>query len=1157
MENRSPSPLGAGTVIADRYELESVLGQGGFGTVYKARQRVTGQWVALKVLRPTADQGDRREARFEREMQLTARLNHPHVIRLLDSGLHDTAHRYIVFEYVDGADLTEVLRAEGPLSPTETKRLLLQVLDGLSAAHALGMVHRDVKPRNIMISRTGLARNAQLLDFGIAAVVADSRYAEYASITQGEVLSTPAYAAPEMLRGEQLTPQSDLYAWGLVFLECLLGRPVVEGASIAEIILKQVSNRPVAIPESIAGHPLGAILRRVTAKSLDERATTSEVFAALEACDVADLSRAWARGAIEAEERPHGALAATSLIHTDVASSSSGSLSRSPMVGRDRELGLLLDRWEQVKEGQGQVALISGEAGIGKSRFIQELKRQVSGDGHEWIECRCAPEEQTSALGLIIELLGGWLELSPTALPDARLDALEGLLRAHGLSLPESIPLLARLLSLPFEARYAKLPLSPQGHRKKTLETIAALIAARAGRRPVAFVIEDLHWADPSLLDLIALLIPHADGADLLVLLTARPSFDPPWSGTDLLQIRLKPLTAEQGTRLLDQAARGARLPPGLREQMILKASGVPLFLEELTRMVVERAAVTSDGATDLAIPDTLRESLNARLSRLGPARETAQLASALGREFSHDLLRAVSPLDDRAFEATLARLCGAELLHRRGIARAARYTFKHRLIQDAAYDSMAVGARQALHRTIARVLTELDGALEPPRPEILAHHHAEGGQHAQAVAQVLKAGQLALQRSANQEAIAHVQKGIQWTRAHTPGREQATQELALQSVLLPALFATRGYAAPEVEQALARARALSEEVGDTLHAFTINWGLWVCYTCQGRHVEALKIARELLPVAERARSSDWILEAHAAIGHSLYYFPQLVEGTRQMESALAIYDFEAHRGHAATYGQDPAVLTASFLGIIHWLRGYPERALEVHRQGLAAATMAAHPYSSSFLQGARAIHHQLRQEPDEAHAIAGVLIEQATLHVYPFWAAIAQIIQGWASVARGGRSLDQVRAGIASFRRTGARNGLPYYLMLLAESEAAILGPGPALVTLDEAAKVIEQTEERRMEADLHRLRGLTLLARSLESTGEAEACFHRAISVSRAQGARSLELRATLSLARLWQRAGRAAEAKSVLGAIHGWFTEGQDAPDHRAARQLLAQL
>jgi predicted ATPase len=1162
MEPRAPPPLGPGTVIAGRYELASVLGQGGFGTVYKARQLVTGQWVALKVLRPTAAHDNSLKARFEREMQLTARLNHPHVIRLLDSGQHD-AHRYIVFEYVDGADLTTVLAAEGPLSPDETRRLMLQVLDGLGAAHALGMVHRDVKPRNIMISRTGLRRNAQLLDFGIAAVVAGARYADYASITEGEVVSTPAYAAPEMLRGQQLTPQSDLYAWGLVFLECLLGRPVVEGGSIGEIVLKQVGPSPIAIPEMLAGHPLGSILRRVTAKSLDERATTAEIFAALEACDVGDLSRAWPRGTGDDQ----GSLA-TSVYQATPAPAPptpaargappvSTSLPSRPMVGRGGELGLLLDRWDQVKEGQGQVALISGEAGIGKSRFVQALKGRIEGGAHQWIECRCAPEDQSSALGLIIELLAGWLGLSPAAPAAARLDALEGLLRAHGFSLPEAVPLFAGLLSLPFEARHAPLQLSPQGRRQRTLEAIAALIAARASLQPVVFVIEDLHWADPSMLDLIALLIPHAEGVGILVLLTARPAFASPWSGSDMLQIRLRRLTDEQGAELLEQAARGAPLPPGLREQMILKASGVPLFLEELTRMVVERGAARGDGELELAIPDTLRDSLNARLERLGPARETAQLASALGREFSHELLRAVSPLGERAFEASLARLCGAELLHRRGIAPAARYTFKHRLIQDAAYDSLTAEARRAHHRNIARVLEERESEQEPPRPELLAHHHAEGGQHARAVVYVQKAGQLALQRSANQEAIAHVKKGIQWIQAHAEGREQATQELSLQSVLIPALFATSGYPAPEVEQALARARALCEEVGDTAHAFTINWGLWVCYTCQGRHVEALAIARELLPVAERSGSSDWIIEARVAIGHSLYYFPDLVEGPEQMERALAIYDFEAHRAHAATYGQDPAVLASAFLGIMQWQRGYPERAFAVHRAGRAVAEKTGHPYSMSFLQGMSAIHHQLRQEPDRAHAIAGELIEQATLHVYPFWAGIATIIQGWASVRRGGRSLDQVRAGIAAFRGIGARNGLPYYLMLLAECEAAIEGPAPALATLDEAAKVIEQTQERRLEADLHRLRGVTLLARDPGATGEAEACFHQAIDVARAQGAKSLELRATLALARLWQRRGRAADAKSALGAIHGWFTEGHDAPDQVAARQLLGEL
>jgi len=377
MEEHSIPTFAPSAVIANRYELASVLGQGGFGTVYKARQLGTGQWVALKVLHPSASREHSRIARFHREMQLTARINHPHVIRLLDSGQLDDGLLFIVFEYVDGSDLADLLAAEGPISPEETKRLMLQVLDGLGAAHALGMVHRDIKPRNIMISRTGMRRNAQLLDFGIAAVMSEARYADYASITEGEVMSTPAYAAPEQLRGKQLTPQSDLYSWGLVFLECLVGRPVIEGRSIGEIVLKQVGPGPIPIPEMLDGHPLGAILRRATEKSLDQRATTAEIFAAIEACDVSDLGRARSPGLerkrSSTTERASEHRTSPELIPPALAAlGTSTQPSSGPMVGQGQELAPLLDSSARGSDALAETAPLSAVLAASAPEVLSE-----------------------------------------------------------------------------------------------------------------------------------------------------------------------------------------------------------------------------------------------------------------------------------------------------------------------------------------------------------------------------------------------------------------------------------------------------------------------------------------------------------------------------------------------------------------------------------------------------------------------------------------------------------------------------------------------------------------------------------------------------------------------------------------------------------------
>jgi predicted ATPase len=702
------------------------------------------------------------------------------------------------------------------------------------------------------------------------------------------------------------------------------------------------------------------------------------------------------------------------------------------------------------------------------------------------------------------------------------------------------------------------------------LLTILLRIAAQ---QPVLFVVEDLHWVDPSTLELLTLLVDQGPTAHILALFTFRPDFTPPWTGrAHLTQITVNRLPNQQAVEVIRQIAHGKALPPEVVEQIVAKTDGVPLFVEELSKMVLESGLLQeqedrytlASPLSPLAIPATLHDSLMARLDRLATVKGLAQLGATLGREFSYELLHAVSPWDEGTLQRGLHQLVEAEFLYQRGLLPQATYLFKHALIQEAAYQSLLHSTRQQHHQHIAQVLEARFADLCATQPELLAHHYTEAGLIAQATPYWQQAGTQAIQRSANVEAIAHVQRGLELLTA-LPDTPQRTQhELDFLTTLGPALMATKGYAAPEVVHAYTRARALCQQVGETPEHVPVLWNLWFFYMARAEHQTAMELGEQCLQIAHRVQDAALLLEAHYALGSSWFLLGNPALAGTYLEQTIALYDAAQHHGLAYRYGGiDPGMAGFGVYAWVLWLRGYPAQARTHSARALSLAQQRAHPFSLARTLHYDALLCQLRRDAPAARDQADAETTVATAQSFALARATGLIMRGWAIAVqeRSTEGLVQIRQGLDTYRSTGAECQRPHYLTLLAEASGLLGQPEGGLTALEEAMTLIEKTSERYYEAELHRQRGELLLLHA-EGGGQnaeltAEESFQQALDVSRQQQARSFELRAAMSLARLWQRQGKRQEAYNLLAPIYGWFTEGFDTMDLQEAGALLAEL
>jgi class 3 adenylate cyclase/predicted ATPase len=837
------------------------------------------------------------------------------------------------------------------------------------------------------------------------------------------------------------------------------------------------------------------------------------------------------------------------------------------LVGRDEELGLLRRRWEQSKEGLGQVVLISGEAGIGKSSLVETLRAQVRREGLTRVVVRCSPYHTNSALYSVIEHVQRVCQVQRDDPPAAKLDKLECTLQTSRLPLEDVVPLFAALLSVPLpEARYAAVRLDPQQQKQQTYDALVAWMLEEAERQPVLVVWEDLHWADPSTLENLGLLLDQSRTSAILNLLTFRPEFVPPWpSRSHMTPLTLTRLERPQVEALLTHLARDKTLPAEVVAYIVARTDGVPLFVEELTKMLlesdllhqeVERYTLTGPLAA-VAIPTTLQDSLMARLDRLPMIREVAQLGAVLGREFAYEMLQALAGVEESLLQERLAQLVDTELLYQRGRPPHATYIFKHALVQDAAYASLLKSTRQQYHQQVAQMLEAQFPDTVATEPELVAHHYTEAGCAAQAVGYWQQAGQRALQRSANVEAIAHLRQGIALLTSlpDTPERVQA--ELTFQTTLGPALMATRGYGAPEVAATYHRARELCEQAGDTAELFPVLWGLWLLYLARAEHETARELGEQCLSLARRLDDPALLLEAHLALGTSGFYLGQLSQAYGHFEQSIRLYDPHQHHALAFRYGNfDPGVSCLAFAGCTLLLLGYPEQALERVNKALSLAQNLEHPYTLARVLYWIALLHQWRREWQVVSERADTALTVATAQQVALVLALGPIMRGWALAmqGQGAEGLMQLRQGLDAYRATGAAFQRPYFLSMLAEVHSLMGQPEAGGTALREALALVEKTGERYYEAELHRLTGELLLQHAAPEVSHAETCFQQSLAIARCQQAKSLELRAAMSLGRLWQQQGKRQEAQVLLAGVYHWFTEGFDTADLQEAKALL---
>jgi len=1179
--------------LAEHYEVLSTLGFGSFGTVYRARQIRTGQIVAVKVLHPAALENTKiqRVARFRREMAICARLHHPNIVRFIDAGVYESGDPYAVFEFVPGKSLDQVLTEQGPLEPAEARHLMLQVLDGLACAHEQGVVHRDIKPSNVMIASSGGRRNAVILDFGIGALRDDDQPRLTAT---GDWLGSASYSAPEQIGGYPPSPRSDLYSWGLMYVECLTGEPVMRGFNIATTLWQHLSNESVPVPPDIRETALGRLLDRVLIKDVERRtATAPELLRALEMCSLdglalraaprlvgdvpagtpgdgergepgADERRAFGGTTVTLAQRPEGQRAIDLEKATRVAETRPRDRVR--MIGRQHELALLRQRWQIVREGEGHVVLVTGEAGIGKSRLLAELELAIEGpadSGHQRLTCRCTPESQSSALAPVVEMLEGMLRSSrdsePSLDPSSRGDALAAMLARVGLPLDEAYPVLADLLAVPADDRYPLPQISPQRLKEHTLTTLVSLLGELADRQPLLFVLEDLHWADPTTHELVAQLVREPP-RHMLGVWSSRPELAATWAGAALTQIRLGSLSRDDSGALAVALAGDRGLDAGSVQALVERCDGVPLFIEEMAFMMCEAgegAPALAEGSQP-AIPSTLRGLLGARLDRLGRARETAQVAAAVGREFDGELVLAASTLDADAVRDDLDRLLGTGMVHyRRRRLRGATYQFKHALVRDAVYDSCSEPQRHAIHGRIAGALEARFPQIVQTRPDLLAHHHAAAQQRREAIDYAARAARLALQHSANAEAVTHARRAVGWLDVFTDERERVRQELALNAMLIPALLATEGWVGPQIKDTIERSRSLLVSCGDDPNAIPAQWALLIYHHTRGQRREARAVAEQILATAAARGDQNQEVATLPAYAACLGVDGRLAESRAACERVLALYDPALHAGHAVVYGFDSKAFAGMTLAFVLWLQGHAAQAVARVDEAVAWARHADHASSTALALFYVVMIAQQRGDRDTVLRVTQEILEMDARHGLPAQAAYAAMMNSWAV-----RDQARLRGALDFMQAAGLGLGLSAYRSLLADLCIERDDFAGALTELDAIWAMARETEEGYWLAEVLRMRGVCLRALHPGAPGDAERCFTEALDIARSQGSMLHTLRAATAQARLLADAGRRDDARQLLAGVLDWFdghepSDRFDWPDLLAARQLRASL
>lgn len=842
-----------------------------------------------------------------------------------------------------------------------------------------------------------------------------------------------------------------------------------------------------------------------------------------------------------------------------------GGMRLTPLVGRDEEITLLRRRWQQARGGEGQVVLIGGEPGIGKSRLTQALRDGID-EPHAVLRYQCSPYHLNSALYPFIEQFESLAGFSRDDTPDQKLDKMEAVLVGSAAQVAGAAPLFAAVLSLPTD-RYPSLKLSPQRQKEKTLEALAGQVEARARQCPVLMLFEDAHWVDPSSQELLDVLLPKLQELPVLLVSTHRPEHSPPWAGhRGVASLTLNRLGRLQVAQLVDTVTAGRPLPPEVLAEILSHTDGVPLFVEELTKSVIESGLLREAGDQytlqaplgTLAIPTSLRDSLAARLDRLAPVKEIAQIGACIGREFPYELLAHVSTLSGEHLAAGLDRLVDAGLVTRRGDPPHATYTFKHALMQDAAYDSLLKSRRNHLHAMLAHVIKAEFADRVSHEPEWLAHHYTQAGDLVAAIPLWRHAGELAIARVALPEAIAHFQKGLGLIDQLPPSAERDRLELTIREQLNAAWAGLRGWAAAEIHANTAAILRLAESQGNTQSLLLGLWWIWTNTITQGRIEESLPWAQRLL--AETRESGEVRIFGHAAAAITHFLLGQLVEANEHAERGLAAYDPRHADRWIQLTGHDLRTFIEVYACQWIWMLGYPDRAIRMAGQSKAQAQSVGHAFNLVWALTFGAYTFAYRREPERLlerlTEVDRLAREQGLAFIYQVSAPQAE---GLAQL-QNGRPQDAMallRAGIESWTRVGGHVRTPYLKSALAQALALQGDMDTALNLIDECIEQIERPawQERVWLAEILRLKGWMLMRQG--RSDEAELQLRAAIDCARRQQAKSWELRSATTLAELLAHLGRRDAARELLAPIYNWFTEGFDTKDLIDAKALLDDL
>jgi predicted ATPase/class 3 adenylate cyclase len=838
-----------------------------------------------------------------------------------------------------------------------------------------------------------------------------------------------------------------------------------------------------------------------------------------------------------------------------------------PLVGRDEEMALLTRRWEQAKAGEGQIVLVSGEPGIGKSRLAQTMVERLAGEPHIRLRFFCSPHHQDSALYPVIAHLERAASFRREDTTEQRLEKLETLLAQGTNDVSAVAPLLADLLAVPTGERYPPLNLTPQKRKEKTLAALTAQVEGLSAREPVLMVYEDVHWSDPTTRESLDLLVDRLSGRRALAIITFRPEFSPPWIGRPhVTMLTLNRLAPRQRAEMIVHVTGGKALPKEISNQIVDRTDGVPLFIEELTKSVVESGLVTDTGesyavtgpAAPLAIPTTLHASLLARLDRLAPTREVAQIGAALGRSFSHELISAVAQMPQHKLDEALEQLVAAELIFRRGSPPEAEYTFKHALVQDAAYSTLLRSRRQQLHARITATLEDQFPQIVAAQPALVAQHCEGAGLIEKAVTYSLTAGGQAWARAMNMEAVALLRRGLALIQRLPENDWRQERALDLQIALGQALIAIWGWGAPEMGEAYARARQLAETLNHPRELLFAMQGEFQYHVSRADLDRARQLSAQMRDKGESEQNIPMQVLGYDAIAYTCNYLGEFAAARMYIDKGLALYDPAHRRFYTELLANDMLVQLLVHSTMPLACLGFINQSLSRIDAALTESRERSHPLNlAAALAWACITGWCVQTEPKLLLQYADENLALSNEHGIEFFRAYALIHRGWclATLGHADEGVPLQTTGLSALHDMGFMAMRPLNLTIIADACRRGREFERALGYVDQAQQMAIETQELMVQAETFRVRGDLL--RCTGHSAAAEDSYGHALALAHEQGAKLWELRVATSLARIWRDQGKQNEARELLAPVYGWFTEGFDTRDLKEAKALLEEL